>query len=104
MPNPLITGKIDVTKISRDHIFHGKKGKYVDFAIFANRDGPDQYGFTHVVVQSVSKEARERGERGPIIGNASLIATGTQAAPSRPPQQPRNNPPQPTPAADDIPF
>jgi hypothetical protein len=37
--------------------------------LFDNKDGKDQYGNDGFVVQSVSKEARQQGVKGPIIGN-----------------------------------
>lgn len=85
--------KIDVTKIDKRHFFHGKKKKvvidgrevekgaiYLDCTVYPNRDGEDQYGNTHFIGQDVSKEARERKERGPIIGNAKVPGGAPQAA------------------------
>jgi hypothetical protein len=85
--------KLDVTKIDKAHLFQGKKGKYLDLVLIENRDGVDQYGNTHMIVQGVSKEAREAGVRGPILGNCKLEAPqqrGGQAR-QRPPQ--REQPP-----------
>jgi hypothetical protein len=64
-----ITANINVTKIEKKHIFPGKSGKYLDLVLFENRDGEDQYGNSGYVVQGIPKEARDAGERGPIIGN-----------------------------------
>jgi hypothetical protein len=61
--------KIDFDKIDQSKLFPGKKGRYLDVAILALKQ-EGKYGDTHIVVQSVSKEARERGEKGQIIGNA----------------------------------
>ena len=89
-----ITLKIDVKKIRKDLLFVGAKGTYLDLVLFENRDGPGQYGDTHYVVQGVSKERKEAGEKGPIIGNAkvpqSAPAQQRKAAPvaSRPPADP----------------
>jgi len=41
----------------------------LDMVLFDNKDGKDQYGNDGFVVQSVSKEARQQGVKGPIIGN-----------------------------------
>ena len=76
--------KIDVKKIIKAHLFAGAKGTYLDCAVWPNRDGPDQYGNTHYVVQEISKEAREAGEKGPIIGNLTL-PDERQAVPERRP-------------------
>ena len=70
----MITGKIDVTKIDKERLFHAQSGaKYLDILIIPNKDGEGRYGDTHFIVQGVSKEARERGERGPILGNAKEL-------------------------------
>ena len=64
--------RIDVTKILKQHLYKGAKGTYLDCAVWPNRDGADDYGFTHRIVQEVSREAREAGEKGPIIGNLAM--------------------------------
>lgn len=71
----MIVLKIDVTKIDKNHIFVGKSGKYIDCILNENKDGVDQYGNIGFIAQSVSKEAKEKGERGPIIGNYKEIVT-----------------------------
>lgn len=62
-------GKIDVTKILKDHLFKGEKGTYLDYTEHENKEGRDKFGNDGFVTQSLSKEARDRGEKGPIIGN-----------------------------------
>jgi len=62
-------GKIDVTKIAKEHLFVGTKGKYLDIMLHENRDGKDDYGNDGFITQSVSKEAKAQGVKGPIIGN-----------------------------------
>ena len=65
--------KINASKILKEHLYAGKNGLYLDAIAFENRDGPDQYGNTHFVCQSVSKADREAGKRGPIIGNLRVM-------------------------------
>jgi len=65
----MITLKIDVLKIDKAHLFKGAKGTYLDLSLRDNKDGVDQYGNSGFIVQGANKEARERGEKGPIIGN-----------------------------------
>lgn len=98
--------KIDVTKINKDHLFHGKNGaKYLDITLWENRDGPDQYGNSHMAVQQIPKELRDAGQKGPILGNAKEFGgqSKQQAAPVR-----RQSTPGKPPADDfddsDIPF
>jgi len=82
MSKPLITAKIDVTKINKAHLFKGKSGTYLDVAFFEN-EGESKYGDDGFIRQSVSKEARARGEKGEIIGNWKYLEAPQQ------PQQPR---------------
>lgn len=61
--------KIDVSKISKADLYQGKKGVYLNAVLYENRAGQSQYGDDGYVVQGISKEKRDAGERGPIIGN-----------------------------------
>lgn len=99
-----ITLKINVTRILKEHLYAGKNGKYLDLAVWPNKDGPDQYGNTHFVCQSVSKEAREQGIKGPIIGNLTMPEQHAPAPrrEAKPPVKPSTQ--QPTDEDDDIPF
>ena len=63
------TGKIDVTKIDKTFLFKGKAGTYLDIALIPNKSGRDQYGNDGMIVQSISKAARQEGKKGPILGN-----------------------------------
>lgn len=84
----MITAKIDVTKIIKDKLYKGAKGTYLDIALMENRDGTDQYGNDFFIIQDIGKEARERGEKGPIIGNARSRAAKPKAAtPAAAPRQ-----------------
>jgi hypothetical protein len=67
------TLNINVTKIDKGAIVQGKNGKYIDLALIANEnDDADQYGNHGFITQSISKERRDAGERGPIVGNFKL--------------------------------
>ena len=87
----MITASINAEKVDRSLFFQGQKGKYMDLVFFENKDGPDQYGNTHYVVQGVSKEQRDKGVRGPIIGNAK-VTEGPSRGQRR--EQPRQQQPQ----------
>lgn len=95
----MIKGKINVKRILKDHLFEGKNGKYLDLVIWEKKDGPDQYGNTHIICQDIGKEARDRGEKGPIIGNIK-IEERQQTPPQR--QQPTTQPSDI--GNDDVPF
>lgn len=95
--------KIDVSKIDETALFKGAKGTYMDLVLIENRDGPDQYGQDGFIAQEISKDRRDKGEKGPIIGNWKHV--GKQE--SRPSTQ--NGAAAPSQAAafdeeDDIPF
>ena len=59
---------LDVSKIDKSKLFKGKKGVYLNAAVLL-KDEPDQYGNDGMIVQDVSKEERENGDRGAILGN-----------------------------------
>jgi hypothetical protein len=82
----MIAVKINVTKIDKAAIYVGERGKYVDLLLIENKEGPDQYGNDGFVSQGLTKERREAGERGPIIGNWRRLKTAGKAkvAQSRP--------------------
>lgn len=70
--------KIDVTKIKKELLFAGKNGaKYLDAAL---HERPDEYGNAGFITQSVDKEARARGEKGPIIGNWKRVGEDKKPA------------------------
>lgn len=76
----MIIAKIDVTKLDKGHFFKGQKGIYADLVLIPNKDGTDQYGNDGFVSQGVSKEAREKGTKGAIVGNYRKINRGGDTA------------------------
>ena len=97
--------KINVLKILKEHLFKGQKGTYLDCAIWPNKNGTGEYGDTHYITQEISKEARERGERGAIIGSLTWIDEPKAAPAPRQPQPPRPAPPaDPDALGDGCPF
>ena len=75
-----IAVKLDVTKIDKLKLYKGEKGTYLDAAIIM-RDEPDQYGNIGMIVQSSTKEERERGIKGAILGNVRYIQKQVQEQP-----------------------
>lgn len=61
--------KIDKAKIKTVVKKDGTTAKYLELVVMENREGEDQYGNTHMVVQGVSKEERQAGVKGAILGN-----------------------------------
>ena len=72
----MISLKIDVTKIDKSKLFQGKQGTYLDAVLIETPN--NQYGDSHMIVQSVSKEERDQGIKGAILGNARTFGQQTQ--------------------------
>ena len=68
-----ISLKIDVSKIDKNRLFKGAKGVYLDATAFVDLDGLDQYGNSGMITQDVSREEREAGNQGPILGNSKVF-------------------------------
>lgn len=94
----MIAGKIDVSKIDKAALFKGAKGTYLDIILFETPD--DKFGNDYRITQGISKERRDAGERGPIIGNAKIVGQGKPAA-SKP--APKTAPKQEK-LDEDVPF
>lgn len=96
--------KIDVTKVDKSRLFAGKNGAmYLDIVLLDSKN--DKYGNDYMAIQSVSKEDREKGIKGPILGNGKRLGGNA-------PRQGHNRPPshmhpEPFPDEDldsDLPF
>jgi hypothetical protein len=101
----MITASINRDRIDRTGLVPGKNGTYLSIVLFENRNGPDQFGNTGFIVQDLPKERRDKGEKGPIIGNWKRI----ERKPDGSRQANQNGAPPPAPAfdeedPDDIPF
>lgn len=66
----MITIKLNVLAIEKSRLFKGAKGTYLDAVLIETPES--QYG-DYMIVQSVTKEEREQGIKGPILGNAKII-------------------------------
>lgn len=82
----MISGKIDVTKLDKSKFFKGKKGIYADIVLIDTPNG--EFG-DYMIVQGVSKEEREAGVRGAVLGNAKVFGGKVSGKPAtqRPRQQ-----------------
>jgi len=102
--------KIDVSKVDKALLFKGSKGVYLDATVFINLDEADQYDNNGMITQDETKENREAGKNGPILGNCKVFwkDNGQPAQPSK--QAPRQPAKQPAAAPadfdnlEDIPF
>jgi len=71
----LISISIDVSKIDTKRLYKGKKGQYLSATLFLKEE-VDQYGNNGFIVESITKEEREQGKKGTILGNAKFMVTG----------------------------
>ena len=72
----LISLSIDVDKLDVKRLYKGKKGKYLSATLFLKEE-VDQYGNNGFIVESITKEEREAGQKGTIIGNAKFLVSGS---------------------------
>tara|TARA_R110001606_G_C15050167_1_gene613426 strand:- start:42 stop:311 length:270 start_codon:yes stop_codon:yes gene_type:complete len=86
----LYQAKIDLAKIDKTKVFVGKKGKYIDVAIWVN-DAEDNYGNIMSIQQSTKKE-----ETSIYLGNGKEY----QKQESNPPAETKKE----TEQTDDLPF
>lgn len=88
--------KIDVTKIDKNRIHVGQKGKYIDLTTFIDTEKDGKYGDHGFISQKVSKEEREQGIQTPILGNCKVFYVDEGQQNQQPQQntQPQNNQPE----------
>ena len=105
----IVKGSIDLTKIPKDRIVEGKKGKYLNVVITVNNE-VDQYGNNASITVDQTAEERQAKAQKTYLGNAKVVWTDGQF-PSAPPRDGQamgsNFPAQaqaPVQAANDLPF
>ena len=95
-----ITLKLNLSKIPEGRIFKGKKGDYIDLVLF---EKPNDFGDDGFISISVSKEDREAGNRGEIVGNWKHTGgKPSERPPARRPAPPPQRPPARRPADPDL--
>ena len=103
-----ISLSINVSMIEKARLFEGKKGKYLDCTAFIDLDELDQYGNSGMITQDVSKEEKESGTKGPILGNCKVFWKGEGKKQSQSDQyqspESRKAPVAADDFSDDIPF
>jgi len=75
--------KINVSNIEKGRLFQGKKGKYLDAQVFIDIDNVSEYGDNGMVTQSITKEEKENGVKGQILGNATIFWKGDSQKPQQ---------------------
>lgn len=101
----IVNFSIDLTKIPREKIIDGKKGKYLPITLTLN-DEVDNYGNNGPVIVAQSKEEREAKVAKVYLGNATVAWTNGQNVEPAPREgQPQQRQAAPAPVEDiDLPF
>lgn len=73
MAKQIVSISINLDKITQSKLFKGKKGTYLNATLFLN-DEVDQYGNNGFIVEATTKEEREAGVKGSILGNVKKSA------------------------------
>lgn len=74
----MITLRIDVTKIDKSKLFKGEKGTWLDLVLIETPN--NKYGNDYMVKQGLSKEDRDAGQDGAILGNGKVWGSKAEAA------------------------
>ena len=101
----IVKGSIDLTKVPKDRIIVGKKGKYINVAITVN-DEEDQFGNFGPIIVDQTKEEREAKAPKTYLGNVRVVwSNGTFPSPT-PFQggQPKAQPKAAATKEEDLPF
>lgn len=94
----MVNISINLSKIPKDKIIDGKKGKYLNITVDQLKE-PDTYGNTHTVYITPTKEERTAKAAKVYLGS------GKEFVFNNPPQQPANQNNTPSPEnVDDLPF
>ena len=74
----IINIKLDVTKLNKDKFFVGKKGTYANITVAENMNGENEYGDTHYVYESQSKDERlDKTEKNYVGNGKEFVFEGT---------------------------
>lgn len=100
-----ISIKLDVSKIDKARLFKGAKGIYLDATAFVDLDELDQYGNSGMITQDVTKEEKESGTKGAILGNTKVFwkDSGSETGNTQKPE-PAQSQPSSFDDFSDIPF
>ena len=102
----IIATSIDLTKIPKDKIINGKKGKYLPITITIN-DELDNFGNNGPVTVQQTKEERDAKVHKVYLGNVKVVWTNGENVAPAPKQETAVGTPQPAAVnevEDDLPF
>ena len=85
----MISLQLNVSKIDKKRLFEGTKGVYLNAILIETPNS--EYG-DYMIKQSVSKEEREQGIEGNILGSAKIIVKREPQNYNNPPDAMQNDP------------
>ena len=94
----MISLSINVSLINKERLFQGKKGQYLDLVLIETPNS--EYG-DYMAVESISKEERDAGNKGTILGNGKIIVKRDPTNHNTPPDATVNDGDT---GDDDLPF
>ena len=97
MKNCIVNLRIDVSKISKDKLFKGKKGLYMEVAVLVSQD-ENKYDTPCSVWERPSKEERESKAERNYLGNGKVAWIEGEENPEAKPE------PTPISDIDNLPF
>jgi len=65
--------KLNVSQIDKARLFKGNKGVYLDATVFIDIDQKDQYDNNGMITQDITKEEKDNGVQGNILGNVQVF-------------------------------
>ncbi len=74
----IIRARINVKKINKDRLYKGEKGVYLDVVLVPT---PNSEFADYMIVESVTKEEREKDVKGNILGNAKELTPSNETTP-----------------------
>ena len=101
----ILKGSINVSKIDKAKLIAGAKGSYLNVSIMV-KDELDNFGNIGMIIQDTTKEEREAGVKGAILGNIKDLPSKSPAPPVQHYSEQLSNkiPPPIVNLADDLPF
>ena len=79
----MISGQINVEKITKERLYKGQKGIYLNFKLIPTPDS--EYG-DYMIVESTTRDEYEAGVKGAILGNGKIISKTGGVKREDPPQ------------------
>lgn len=98
----IATLKLDVSKLDKSKIYKGKKGSYYTFSI--KIQDQSKFGNNIMIVDDTTKEERDAGVKGIILGNGSVVWTDGNITKAERDDDGGGHAPQATQEDDDLAF